>query len=91
MSEADELLEEKLTHTIDLLRGEIAALRTEQKHQKELFAEQIARLEREAEDHEQRIRNATEGVTQFKQWSGLAAGGSSIMAMIALIKAFLAP
>ncbi len=91
MTEAEELLAEKLTHTIDLLRAEIAALRSEQAHQKEPFAGQLARLERDAEDHEERIRSATEGVTQFKQWSGLAAGGSSIMAMIALLKAFISP
>jgi hypothetical protein len=91
MSSEDDLLAEKLSHTIDLLRGEIAALRAEQIHQRELSGHRLAYLEEVAKDHEMRIRAATEGVTQFKQWSGLAAGGSSILSLVALVKAFFLP
>jgi hypothetical protein len=86
-----ELLTEKLSHTIDLLRSDNQALRKELEHQKELFEHRVARLERDAGDHELRLRAATEGVTQFKQWSGLAAGGSSVISLVALIKAFFGP
>ncbi len=88
---ASALMAEKLSHTIDLLRADISALRAEQAHQKELFEHRVARLEVDAKDHEQRIRDATSGVTQFKTWSGLAAGGSSIVSIVALLKSFISP
>ncbi len=85
----DELLAEKLSHTIDLIRADNRELRAELAHQKELFEHRLAALERDAQDHEMRIRSATEGVTQFRQWAGLASGGSAIMSLIALVRAFL--
>ena len=93
MSESPDLISkliaEKLAHTIDLMRAEVRELRNELAHQEKFYGQAIARLERDAADHEQRIRLATEGVTQFKQWSGLASGGSAIMSIVALLKAFL--
>jgi hypothetical protein len=82
---------EKLAHTLDLMRAEIGALRAELVHQKEFHEHRLAALEEDAKDHEQRLRSNTEGVTQFKQWSGLAAGGSSIMSIVALLKSFISP
>ena len=48
----------------------------------------ISALEDAGKDHEARIRNLTDGVTSFRVWSGLASGGSSIMSIVALVKAF---
>jgi hypothetical protein len=45
-------------------------------------------LEERAGDHETRIRAATDGVTQFKMWAGFASGGSGIVSLIALLRAF---
>ncbi|MHB8132882.1 MAG: hypothetical protein ACYDH1_01550 [Anaerolineaceae bacterium] len=65
-------------------------------HQNELDEERLRALRSEVDelkkvrdDHEQRIRNATDGVTQFKMFSGLANGGSGIISIIALLKSFL--
>jgi len=71
------LASEQFAHIIDLLKAENAFLR-----------HRVVQLEEASKDHEARLRAATEGVTQFKVWSGLAAGGSSIMAIIAFIRAF---
>ncbi len=87
----DELLAERLSHTIDLLRAEIRELRAEVEHQRELNQHRLTALEADTADHEQRLRAATEGVTQFKMFSGLAAGSSTIASVIALIKVFLSP
>jgi hypothetical protein len=45
-------------------------------------------IEEQLKDHEQRIRCVNDGVTQFKVFFGLTSGGSSILSIIALIKAF---
>ncbi len=64
-------------------------------HQNQLDEERLRSLRSEVDelkkirdDHEQRIRNATDGVTQFKMFSGLANGGSSILSVIALLRSF---
>jgi archaellum component FlaC len=64
-------------------------------HQNEISEERLRSLRSEVvdlkkakEDHETRIRSATEGVTQFKMYSGLANGGSGLLSIIALIKSF---
>lgn len=49
---------------------------------------EVAQLRRLLEDHEMRIRAATDGVTSFKVWSGLAGGGSAILSVISLARAF---
>jgi hypothetical protein len=83
-----ELIAEQLRHTIDLLRGEIAALRMEQGHIKELSNHRLAQLESSAQDHETRIRGLTDGVTQFKVWLGLASGGSGLVSLVAFVRAW---
>jgi len=51
----------------------------------------LARLEEDVRDHEQRLREATDGVTQFKTFHTLASGGSSFLSFLALIKSFFLP
>jgi len=64
-------------------------------HQNEISEErlrflrsEVVDLKKAKEDHETRIRSATEGVTQFKMFSGLANGGSGILSIIAFVKSF---
>jgi hypothetical protein len=83
-----ELIAEQLRHTIDLLRAEIAALRQSQEHDREMSGHRLRALEEQSRDHETRLRAATDGVTQFKVWSGLATGGSWIVSVFALIRAW---
>jgi hypothetical protein len=71
------LVAEQLSHAMDLIKAE-----------QKLIDKRLDYLEKQAEDHETRLRTATDGVIQFKVWSSLAAGGSGIMSLIALFKAF---
>ena len=84
-----QLLAEQLKHLNTLYKSRIDALEERLSHAQKLADHRLASLESLSCDHESRIRAATEGVTQFKIFSGLASGGSSIMSLIALIKAFL--
>jgi hypothetical protein len=83
-----ELLGEQLRHMIDLLKADIEALERERRHDRELYDRRIAHLEQEREDHEQRIRSLQDGAVTFKVWSGLANGGSGLVAIAALIRAW---
>jgi hypothetical protein len=83
------LLTEQLSHANHLLQAQLRALEVRLAHQQALNHQRLTILEEEIRDHEERIRSATEGVTQFKLFSGLTSGGSSLMSLVALIKAFL--
>ncbi len=60
-----------------------------QTHQQALNDQRLSLLEEQIRDHETRIRAATEGVTQFKLFSGLTSGGSGLMSLVALLRTFL--
>jgi hypothetical protein len=84
-----ELIAEQLRHALDMIRFDIAALQKQADHDRQFMEHRIKSLESLLSDQETRIRSATDGVTTFKTWSGLAAGGSSILAIIAFIKSVL--
>jgi type II secretory pathway component PulJ len=77
MSARMDRIEESIRHHSELETEKTAALRSE-----------LALLRKAVEDHEARIRNCTDGVTSFKVFSGLASGGSSVLSVVALVKAF---
>jgi len=83
------LLAEQLRHTVDLLRAELDSLRRTQEHERTMAYHRLACMEKRADDHEARLRAATDGVTQFKVFSGLASGGSSILAIVAFIRSII--
>ncbi len=90
------LIAEQLGRMQDAFKGRMDALEEQLRHHTELDAERasaiketLADLKEQVKDHEQRIRAATDGVTSFRVWSGLAAGGSGIVSVIAFIKSFL--
>jgi hypothetical protein len=82
------LFSQQIQHALDLMRAELDAMKAVQSHDRSLNAHRLSVLEDRANDHEMRIRAATDGVTQFKMWAGFASGGSGIVSLIALIKAF---
>lgn len=84
-----ELIAEQLRHAVSLLKAELATLRDNQSYTLQLLNQRLSQLERRAEDQELRLRAATDGVTTFKVWSGLASGGSFLAALGALLKSFL--
>ncbi len=83
------LLTEQMKHATDLLSAQIQSLEAKVVYQTDLFHQRLTLLEECMRDHEMRLRAATEGVTQFKLFSGLASGSSGLMSLVALIKAFL--
>lgn len=83
------LLTEQLQHANHLLQAQIKALEGKVGHLQAMNEQRLAALEEQARDHETRIRAATEGVTQFKLFSGLASGGSGLMSLVALLRTFL--
>ncbi len=83
------LLTEQLRHANNLLQAKLRTLETRLTHQQAMNNQRLGTLEEQVRDHETRIRSATEGVTQFKLFSGLASGGSGLMSLVAILKAFL--
>ena len=83
------LLTEQLRHANNLLQAKLKTLEARLAHQQAMNGQRLVMLEEQIRDHEKRIRIATEGVTQFKLFSGLASGGSGLMSLVAILKAFL--
>jgi dynactin complex subunit len=90
------LLTEQLGRFKDRIESSLNVLEAGQKHQieinalqKQLYEGQLDDLKRQVVDHETRIRSATDGVTQFKTWSGIISGGSFVAAVAAFLKAFM--
>lgn len=73
-----QLLAEQLKRTIDRLKAD-----------QRLSTQRIEMLEKAVADHEARLRSVTDGVTQFKVWSGVTSGGSGLMALLAFLRSFL--
>lgn len=82
------LVAAQMKHAFDLMRNEIDTVRALQDHYKEFCDHRLSQLEDAVKDHEQRLRTATDGVTQFKTFHTLASGGSSFLSFLALIKSF---
>jgi len=83
------LIAEQVMHAITLMRADINAIRAQVNHNREMDERRLFTLEKCTDDHETRIRAATDGVTQFKMWSSLVSGGSFLTAIAALLKSFL--
>lgn len=90
MNESDiNLIGEQFGHAVDLIRGHLAAIEKAQEIQKETLLEKIAQLEKVGDDHEARIRDLQDLVVSQRTILGLAQGGTSVMSLIALMKALL--
>ena len=83
------LLTEQLRHANHLLQARMKTLEVRLAHSQAMNDQRLSLLEGQMRDHETRLRAATEGVTQFKLFSGLASGGSGLMSLAAILKAFL--
>lgn len=83
------LIAEQMKHANTLLRADVEALRVEQAHYRELTNLRLGELETARSDQETRLRSATDGITQFKVYSSLINGGSSLLSILALLKAYL--
>ena len=82
------LLTAQMRHDTQLISTQIGSLEARVVHQTALIHQRLTLLEEQIRDHETRLRAAAEGVAQFKIFSGLASGGSGLMSLVALLKAF---
>ena len=74
---------------LESIRGELKLMRTELQHHRELSERRLNAIEKICEDHESRLRDVTNGVTQFRFWSSVSSGGSTAMSLLALLKSFI--
>jgi predicted double-glycine peptidase len=88
-----QLLAEQLLRFSDNISARLKSLENLIKHQMVLEDERletircdIRELRSILTDHELRIRSNTDGVAQFKVWSGLSGGGSLFISVAALIR-----
>ena len=79
---------EQFRHMVDMMDAKLDRIELNQEHLKELIEHRLCYLEKQGEDHELRIRAATEGVTQFKVRSGITSAGSGILSIMAMVKTF---
>jgi hypothetical protein len=91
------LLTEQLGRMVDSINARLNTIEVELKHQQELDTEKINAIRKDltalnkiTDDHETRLRSATDGVTQFKVWSGLG-GFSSIFSILSVVKSLFIP
>ena len=80
------VIAEQITHTVDLLRFQLDAMRAEQSHIKQMSDHRLSELEECTRDHEARIRTIQEDVTRGKTAHNLAAGGSTFISLVALLR-----
>ena len=74
---------------LESIRGELKLMRAELQHNRELTERRLEALEKICEDHEERLRDVTSGVTQFRFWSSVSSGGSTAMSLLALLRSFI--
>ena len=83
------LFGEQFRHMIDVMDAKLDRIELNQEHLKEMINHRLNYIEKQGEDHEARIRAATEGVTQFKVRSGLTSAGSGILSVLAFLKSYI--
>ena len=83
------LLGEQIRYRVDMIDAKLDSIELNQEHLKELIEHRQIHLEKQGEDHETRIRAATDGVTQFKVRSGVTTAGSGILSIMTMVKPFL--
>lgn len=71
---------------LEALRGDVKLMRAELEHLRELTEHRLKAIEKNSEDHENRLRDVSAGVTQFRFWSSVTSGGSTAMSLLALLK-----
>jgi len=82
---------EQLCARVQTLEHKVDHLNALEKEKWESLRAVLDELRRISTDHETRLRALQDNVTSLKTWSGLAGGGSSIVSLIALIRAWLMP
>lgn len=82
-------IEASLCARIQMLEAELAAYKLLENERSSNLKENVADLKKVADDHESRIRTIGEATTKNQVVLGLASGGSGLVSIIALLKAWL--
>jgi chaperonin cofactor prefoldin len=86
----EELVAEKIAHTVDMLRFELKSVRTQLDHSEKLATSRLEALESNQRDQEARLRQVQDAAVQFKVLAGLATGGG-LISVVALLRAIFTP
>jgi hypothetical protein len=84
-----ESVEASMNARLQMLEAELAAYKVLQNERSLGLKENVTDLKKVAEDHESRIRTIGEATTKNQVVLGLASGGSGLVSIIALLKAWL--
>ena len=71
---------------LENIRGEIKLIRAELEHNRKITEHRLNAIESICSDHENRLRDVSAGVTQFRFWSSVTSGGSTAMSLLALLR-----
>ena len=89
------LITEQLARMRDNIEARFERLEAAALHRSNLDAEhwqanrrELDTLHKMLQDHEQRLRDVSDGVTSYRTWITLTSGGSALAAIVAFIKAF---
>ena len=96
------VIAEQLKHAMDVVGAKLdrieleplAAARDKRQHIRELVERRLDKVEEDQDDHESRLRDVQDGVTQLKTWSGLAipyreqGSRAGLVSLAALLKSF---
>jgi hypothetical protein len=80
-----DLITEQLNHSFDLIKAEIASIKSDTSHITDKFEIRLCRLEEITKDHEQRLRSLQDSSTHFKVLASLATGGG-FLSVISLMR-----
>ena len=79
------LIAERIGRAMDSLHAELQEIRHGQEHLCALTNQRLLQQEKMMIDHEDRIRKNTDAITRY----GVATGGSGLVSLVAIIKAFI--
>ena len=79
------LVAEKVKYTINLLRAETRGLAEKHNADLSFIIHRLDELEKCRQDHETRLRAATEGVTQFKSMISFVSLAATLLSIISIL------
>ena len=79
------LIAERIGRAMDAVHAELQEIRQGQEHLCTLMDQRFLHLEKTMSDHEDRIRRNTDAITRYS----VATGGSGLVSLVAIIKAFI--
>jgi len=88
MQEQVDLIAERLARVVDRLQDDLREIRALLRHQQELTECRLVWLETQAQDQEQRLRDAQTAAAQFRVFAGLTSGSSGLLSLLALLRSF---